>query len=647
METTGIMQSRKFPNVPVSLASKTQSLDSHATFLEPSVHWRTINTSFNRTTSELLDVKSREAESRNVAMFRRDTETAHEALYQEFSHVPKRLRSEDLPLPSATNQDSSLTYLDSVGMMQSLRKEVQPLVSAKGNNSFRHVTKNSSWVSPQLPSPRSYNPLDEPSPLGLRLRKSPSLLELISMSVAQGSSSASLAVAPSADAVMQGLIMNKDAAALTQDKLKASNFPAAVLKIGTWECYSRYEGDLVAKCYYAKRKLVWEVLENGLKSKIEIQWSDISAIKASYPENEPGTLEIEVSRPPLFFRELNPQPRKHTLWQTTSDFTGGEATISRRHYLQFLEGVLNKHYEKLLQCDPRLKALASGITTSVSGVSNSTQFEEPETSCQLLKCETSETCLHDDVQDRSLFSQSSIKPTDEGLTNVPRVIPKFEFGVQSVHTPSPSSVIDTRGGEETASSDGDLCVKDEFSSGLHSEGINLMPAREAQDKLEHELLSSSFRFMEDSNRFLERNVLDEIAQVLLGEPLLSIASHEEAFALATRVHAMSASLAQDVQYSAPLLTSEEMSLNSFPANMCLPRRLQVDEPRSGREEDMEDVKPFKESNFKWELSGMLENSSDSSKPWLTKNNSAGDLLVNLPRIASLPQFFDSQTHKPF
>lgn len=59
---------------------------------------------------------------------------------------------------------------------------------------------------------------------------------------------------------------------------------------------SRYEGDLVGKCYYAKRKLVWEVLETGLKSKIEIQWSDISAMKASCPDNLPGSLEIEVYR---------------------------------------------------------------------------------------------------------------------------------------------------------------------------------------------------------------------------------------------------------------------------------------------------------------------------------------------------------------
>ena len=58
---------------------------------------------------------------------------------------------------------------------------------------------------------------------------------------------------------------------------------------------SRYEGDLVVKCYFAKHKLVWEVLDGGLKSKIEIQWSDICALKVVCPETEPGTLEIAVS----------------------------------------------------------------------------------------------------------------------------------------------------------------------------------------------------------------------------------------------------------------------------------------------------------------------------------------------------------------
>ena len=61
------------------------------------------------------------------------------------------------------------------------------------------------------------------------------------------------------------------------------------------QCTSQYEGDLVAKCYFAKHKLVWEVLDAGLKRKIEIQWSDIIALKATCPENGIGTLDLVVS----------------------------------------------------------------------------------------------------------------------------------------------------------------------------------------------------------------------------------------------------------------------------------------------------------------------------------------------------------------
>ena len=75
--------------------------------------------------------------------------------------------------------------------------------------------------------PSQYNPLDEPSPLGLRLRKSPSLLDLIQMKLSHGNKT------------KLGAPVKKEqkgvAASNSNDKLKASNFPATLLKIGTWE----------------------------------------------------------------------------------------------------------------------------------------------------------------------------------------------------------------------------------------------------------------------------------------------------------------------------------------------------------------------------------------------------------------------------
>nr|GMD03443.1 Homeobox protein [Ipomoea batatas] len=142
------------------------------------------------------------------------------------------------------------------------------------------------------------------------------------------------------------------------EKLKASNFSAIMLRIGGFERVSRHESDLVAKLYYAKRKLVWEFLEGPLKKKIEIQWSDIGAMRATIEDGQPGVWEIELNQPPLFFHETNPQPRKHTLWQPVGDFTNGHASRIRRHFVKFPRGVLDKHYEKLLQCDPRLQMLS-------------------------------------------------------------------------------------------------------------------------------------------------------------------------------------------------------------------------------------------------------------------------------------------------
>lgn len=98
---------------------------------------------------------------------------------------------------------------------------------------FNHLQFSS--VNNQSPVPLShYNPLEEPSPLGLRLRKSPSLLELIEMRLSQGKSS-TLGSAPTDDSKSREKSNLKSSALTATDKLKASNFPASILKIGSWE----------------------------------------------------------------------------------------------------------------------------------------------------------------------------------------------------------------------------------------------------------------------------------------------------------------------------------------------------------------------------------------------------------------------------
>ncbi|XP_073118209.1 uncharacterized protein [Elaeis guineensis] len=141
-------------------------------------------------------------------------------------------------------------------------------------------------------------------------------------------------------------------------KMKPSKFHAPTrLRIGAWEHVSRHEGDLEAKCYFARQKLIWEFLESGLKSKIEIPWSHIKGLKVTYPETGDGTLDIEIATPPLFYKETDPQPRKHTIWRPTTDFTGFQASI-HRHFLECEQDSLRENMDKIFQCSPRLYFLS-------------------------------------------------------------------------------------------------------------------------------------------------------------------------------------------------------------------------------------------------------------------------------------------------
>ncbi|KAG6527414.1 hypothetical protein ZIOFF_009513 [Zingiber officinale] len=178
------------------------------------------------------------------------------------------------------------------------------------------------------------NMLGEPGPLGLRPRKSWSIADMIQMMLSQAKVGKTLCFTSSNGSEV-GEQSDFSASSSSLSKIKASNFPASLLRIGTWEHVSRYEGDLVAKCYFAKHKLIWEVLEGGH-----------------------GTLDIVLARPPLFFRATDPQPRKHTLRQETRDFINGQAYIHKRPLLQCPQTLLSKNFEKLIDCDPHLKQLS-------------------------------------------------------------------------------------------------------------------------------------------------------------------------------------------------------------------------------------------------------------------------------------------------
>lgn len=477
---------------------------------------------------------------------------------------------------------------DSSEPLESLYK--RPKLDSSSQESAGHDTFS-------VPS-SMYNPLEEPSPLGLRLRKSPSLLDLIQMKLSQDSTTAKLATLSKKN-------HKGNAISGAPDKLKASNFPASILKIGTWQYKSRYEGDLVAKCYFAKHKLVWEVLDGSLKNKIEIQWSDIVALKANYPDDEPGTLDVVLARPPLFFRETNPQPRKHTLWQTTSDFTGGQASIHRQHFLQCPPGLLGRHFEKLIQCDPRLNFLSQQPEI----VLESPYFEPRVTTTQ----DPNELSREFDAKTEGpVFFGLHEATCTSGAESSSKTEREFVNRAAS-EISSPRSEFKGLGAENS-----------KFLNNLEQIKVpGLHPSMSMSDLVSHigqclsEKMASSnpvFPGKEQS----ERGVLEEITQYLFSDSQHSLASDEQS--LMSRVNSLCC-LLHKVPSTAQLCNGKSViNVNS--------------------EEKVGDINSI--SGYGNEGKGPRVNSNDVSdckqSQVMSKKDSFGDLLLSLPRIASLPQF---------
>ncbi|KAH7546133.1 uncharacterized protein LOC107426267 isoform X1 [Ziziphus jujuba] len=474
--------------------------------------------------------------------------------------------------------------------------------------------------------PSQYNPLDEPSPLGLRLRKSPSLLELIQMKLSQGTpalgSEQSESIASGIKKECKGT-----APAGATDKLKASNFPASLLRIGCWEYKSRYEGDLVAKCYFAKHKLVWEVLEGGLKSKIEIQWSDIMALKANCPDDGLSSLTVVLARQPLFFRETNPQPRKHTLWQATADFTDGQASMHRQHFLQCPQGLLNKHFEKLIQCDMRLNFLSQQpeiVLDSPYFEPRTSVFEDPDESKghgfdQVENGNGSAITGFQDVGSPSGTQSSSLKIEQQDSVGV-------SLENLSRDAPSPSSVMDSRaiegnGSSEAVDSKGPKNWDQIKVPGLHpSMSMSDLMSR-IGNCISEQMTSGNPPSADQQSEY--QDMLEDIAQYLLNDNQATTDSDEKS--LMTRVNSLCCLLQKDP------VTGQQ---SQFDGESC------TEGPDGGKDVQLNNTS---ESTVKPDAKAPEEDAKDvlggrQAPPGMSRKDSFGELLLHLPRIASLPKF---------
>ncbi|VVA93770.1 unnamed protein product [Arabis nemorensis] len=101
---------------------------------------------------------------------------------------------------------------------------------------------------------------------------------------------------------------------------RALNFSFTKITIGDWTQDTASSGDLMAKCFFGKRQLVWELL-------------------------------VELREPPKFFIE-NDDPLADTKWIPIEYFTQNHpSSIDRRHELHFDPKVLETNINKIVTSD--------------------------------------------------------------------------------------------------------------------------------------------------------------------------------------------------------------------------------------------------------------------------------------------------------
>ena len=71
-----------------------------------------------------------------------------------------------------------------------------------------------------------------------------------------------------------------------------------------------------------------ELLQYGVKFKIEIDFSDINGIEIRPVSDKKEAIVIQVSRPPCFMMEVNPHPSRSTTWTVIDDFTDGQGNLA-------------------------------------------------------------------------------------------------------------------------------------------------------------------------------------------------------------------------------------------------------------------------------------------------------------------------------
>jgi hypothetical protein len=131
--------------------------------------------------------------------------------------------------------------------------------------------------------------------------------------------------------------------------------PALLLQLGRWQKFSSFPGDLVASLSFQSRQFAWEIFANAsLMYKVLVPFDLIESLGLQMLPNGIHVLAMDLKSEPHYFTAVL-HPHGPNVWSKSTDFTGGFATMNRRHVIYFPEGGIISPMRKLLNLDPHIR----------------------------------------------------------------------------------------------------------------------------------------------------------------------------------------------------------------------------------------------------------------------------------------------------
>ncbi|KAK3132350.1 hypothetical protein QOZ80_6AG0519950 [Eleusine coracana subsp. coracana] len=134
-----------------------------------------------------------------------------------------------------------------------------------------------------------------------------------------------------------------------------TELPLLALFVGNKKLFRAAECDIFARFFYQRKKVACQMRNGTLSRRVEIPFSDITALHACFDHTGFDTLRIEAKVPFKCLSADNTRPGKLAEWKIEEARDVNSFPESKFAFLTVEKGALEKGIAKLLYTDPKLE----------------------------------------------------------------------------------------------------------------------------------------------------------------------------------------------------------------------------------------------------------------------------------------------------